>query len=102
MNTSVQSIARAPAWKLLSTSAALRTARGGWTRMSVTFDPATGRLSGPEVTESRRTVGQLAGWFADEATRTAMEPETVIYRVESYMPLPEGHLGAVCIATTYL
>ena len=70
--------------------------------MSVSFDPTSGRLSGPEVTESQRTVGQLAGWFADESSRASMDPDTVVYRVESYMPVPEGQLGAVCIATTYL
>ena len=31
-----------------------------------------------------------------------MDPDTIAYRVESYMPLPEGEPGAVCLATTYL
>ena len=67
-----------------------------------TFDPATGRLIGPGVTESRRTLGQLAGWFRDEESRSRMDPDTVVYRVESYMPRPDVEPGAVCLATTYL
>jgi glucose-6-phosphate isomerase len=70
--------------------------------MSVHFDPVTGRLTGADVTESTRTLGQLTGWFFDESARREMNPDTVAYRVESYMPLPEGTPGAVCLATTYL
>ena len=70
--------------------------------MPVTFDARTGRLTGPGVTESRRTLGQLAGWFKDEEARRRLAPETAAYRVESYMPRPEGEAGAVCLATTYL
>ena len=70
--------------------------------MPVHFDPTTGQLTGPEVAESRRTLDQLAGWFRDAAALQSADPETVAYRVESYLPLPEGESGAVCIATTYL
>lgn len=70
--------------------------------MNINFDPITGKLSGPPVTESRRTIGQLEGWFRDEEARRSLAQDTVAYRVESYMPLPEGEPGAVCLATTHL
>jgi glucose-6-phosphate isomerase len=70
--------------------------------MSVHFDPATGALSGRAVTESRRTLAGLAGYFRDEAARAAMPQETLVYRVQAYEPMPEGEPGAVCAATTFL
>ncbi len=44
----------------------------------------------------------MAGVYGDEAARAGMDPETVVYRVQSYMPRPEGEPGAVCLATTFL
>ncbi len=68
----------------------------------VTLDPQTGVLRGAGVTESVKTLRQLAGYFRDEAARAAMDPETVLYRVQSYEPQPEGVEGAICCATTFL
>lgn len=68
----------------------------------VRFDPRTGVLSGPGVTESRRTLAGLAGYFLDEAARAAMDQQRLAYRVLAYEPQPEGVPGAVCCATTFL
>jgi glucose-6-phosphate isomerase len=70
--------------------------------MSAIIDAKSGHLSGPEVTTSFRTVGGLAGYFADENARSAMDQDMIVYRVESYEPVPEGQSGAVCCATTFL
>ncbi len=70
--------------------------------MSVTLDPHSGHLSGAEITHSFRTIGALTGYFADEIARSAMDQDTIVYRVESYEPVPEGQAGAVCCATTFL
>jgi glucose-6-phosphate isomerase len=70
--------------------------------MPILFDPATGALTGPGVTESCRTVGALRGYFADEAARAAMDQNRVAYRVRAFEPRPEGEPGAVCCATTVL
>ena len=70
--------------------------------MTVRFDPATGILTGPEVTESVRTLGALQGVYRDEGAWAAIDQDRVIYRVQAYEPQPEGVEGAVCLATTFL
>jgi len=70
--------------------------------MPVILDLISGHLSGPEVSKSARTIGGLSGYFADETARSAMDPERITYRVESYEPVPEGRAGAVCCAATFL
>ncbi len=70
--------------------------------MSVNFDAVTGHLSGDGVVETVRKVKDLAGVFRDEAARAAMDQEHVLYRVEAFEPVPEGTLGGVGLATTYL
>ncbi len=52
-------------------------------RPDVHLDPRTGKLTGDGVSESRRTLTGLAGYFLDE-------------------PAPEGVAGAICCATTFL
>jgi glucose-6-phosphate isomerase len=66
------------------------------------LDPLTGVLSGAGVTESRRTIAALKGYFRDEAARARMDQTTEAYRVLAYEPRPEGQEGAVCCATTFL
>jgi glucose-6-phosphate isomerase len=68
----------------------------------VTFDRATGALSGTGVKESRRTLAGLAGYYRDEIAWRAMDPDRLAYRVLAWEPVPEGEAGAVCLATTFL
>ena len=70
--------------------------------MPVLINHNTGHLTGPEVTHSQRTIGGLAGYFADESARAARDQDKVVYRVEAFEPQPEGTEGAVCLATTFL
>jgi glucose-6-phosphate isomerase len=70
--------------------------------MAVHLDSITGALCGDAVTESRRTIADLHGYFLDEAARAAIDQRTLAYRVQSFEPQPEGHPGAVCCATTFL
>ena len=70
--------------------------------MAVTLNPVTGLLAGAEVTESRRTVAGLQGYFRDEAARASMDQTTLAYRVVAFEPKPEGEEGAMCCATTFL
>lgn len=77
-------------------------ARTGAKKPGVRFDPVTGSLSGDGVTESVRTLGGLAGYFASEEARAAMDQNQVVYRVQAWEPCPEGQRGAVCLATTFL
>ena len=50
--------------------------------------------------ESVKTLGQLQGLFADEDARRAMDPNTVVYRVQAWCPVPEGTEGAQFWGTT--
>jgi glucose-6-phosphate isomerase len=49
---------------------------------------------GAQVVESVKTLGQLRGIFADEQVRRKMDPNTVVYRVQAWCPVPEGTEGA--------
>jgi len=61
-----------------------------------------GQLSGPAVEESVRTLGQMKGVFADEAARTAMDPGTVVYRVQRHQPVPDGTPGGLFFGTSFI
>jgi glucose-6-phosphate isomerase len=67
---------------------------------AVRFDPS-GRLTGP-VTHQTRTLGQLQGVFADESARSEMPQDTVVYRVDAYMPVEEGADGGLFFGTSFL
>lgn len=54
------------------------------------------------MTRSQRTIAGLKGYFQDEAARTSMDQEFIVYRVQAFEPQPEGTPGAVCCATTFL
>jgi glucose-6-phosphate isomerase len=58
-------------------------------------DWSSGTLAGAGVEESAKTLGQLAGIFHDEAAWRAMDPETVVYRVQFWRPVPDGTPGGL-------
>jgi glucose-6-phosphate isomerase len=68
----------------------------------ITMDFATGALSGAGVEEVSRTIADLAGVFGDEAARLALAPATLVYRVQSYLPVGEGTEGGLYWGTTFL
>jgi glucose-6-phosphate isomerase len=57
-------------------------------------------LPDTQLLESVKTLGQLKGIFADEHTRQNMDPNTVVYRVQAWCPVPEGTEGAQFWGTT--
>jgi glucose-6-phosphate isomerase len=57
-------------------------------------------LPDAQVRESVKTLGQLPGIFANEEARRAMDPETVVYRVQAWCPIPEGTEGGLFWGTT--
>lgn len=64
------------------------------------IDWQTGALEGPEVRRSQKTLGELAGLFVDQAAWARMPPETVVYRVEWWSPVPENTEGGLFWGTT--
>jgi glucose-6-phosphate isomerase len=58
-------------------------------------DWPTGRLEpATDLLHSTKLLGQLAGTFSDTSAWRAMDPETVVYRVQAWCPLAEGTEGA--------
>ena len=47
-----------------------------------------------DIRESVKTLGQLENIFLDDDSRRAMDPGTVVYRVQAWCPVPEGTVGA--------
>jgi len=66
------------------------------------MDFSTGALSGAGVEEVSRTIADLGGVFGDEAARLALAPETLVYRVQSYLPVDAGTEGGLFWGTTFL
>ena len=65
------------------------------------MDWATGLLlPDAQLRESLKTLGQLQGIFANEEARSAMAPNTVVYRVQAWCPVPDGTEGAQFWGTT--
>lgn len=71
-------------------------------RPGVRFDQLTGHLIGERVTVSERRLAGMEGYFTDTAAWALADQNAVVYRVEAYEPVPEGVLGGIGLATTYL
>lgn len=63
---------------------------------------ATGALSGKGIAEVSRAIADLAGIFADEDARALLAPDTLVYRVQAFQPVPEGTPGGLYWGTTFL
>ena len=70
--------------------------------MPTTVDFATGRLIGPTVQETTRTLADLAGIFQDEASRLALPQDQPVYRVQLYLPVAEGTAGGLFWGNTFI
>jgi glucose-6-phosphate isomerase len=53
-----------------------------------------------DVLESVKRLGQLEGIFADVEAMRAMDPNTVVYRVQAWCPVPEGTEGGLFWGST--
>jgi glucose-6-phosphate isomerase, archaeal len=64
-------------------------------------DWANGLLqAGAEVRESVKRLGQLEGIFANSQALRGMDPNTVVYRVQAWCPVPEGTEGGLFWGST--
>jgi glucose-6-phosphate isomerase, archaeal len=63
---------------------------------------SAGTLCGSAIRQSAKTVGQLPGLFRDEAARRSLDPETLVYRVQFWQPVPSGTEGGLFWGTTFL
>lgn len=65
-------------------------------------DLSTGKLLGSLVQNTVRTLKDLQGIFRDEAARLAMDPRQTVYRVQAFLPSPEGRPGELFWGTTFI
>jgi glucose-6-phosphate isomerase len=63
-------------------------------------DWVTGALDVAGVRSSVKKLGQLKGVFGDQAAFAQMDPETVVYRVWWWEPVPPGTEGGLFWGTT--
>ena len=73
---------------------------GNVSRVAVDF--STGALRGDRIQRVRRSIHDLKGIFIDEKARLALDPETIVYRVESFLPVNEGESGGLFWGTTFI
>jgi glucose-6-phosphate isomerase len=66
------------------------------------FDLKSGLITGDGVEESVKLLSQLEGLFHDEAAWRKMDPETAVYRVRFWRPVPDGTTGGLFWGATYL
>lgn len=66
------------------------------------LDLATGDLAHPQIQEVVRTIGNMKGYYRDERARQNLNPATVVYRVQAFLPVPEGEEGGLFFGTTFL
>ncbi|AIE85875.1 glucose-6-phosphate isomerase family protein [Fimbriimonas ginsengisoli] len=69
--------------------------------MPIFTDLASGLLRGEQVAETRRTVGDLAGYWADETAAQACADE-LLYTTQTWFPIEDGTEGAVLWGNTTL
>jgi glucose-6-phosphate isomerase len=60
----------------------------------------TGALEGPGVRESSKRLRELAPLFRDSKAAADLDPDTVVCRVKSWMPVAEGADGGLFWGTT--
>ena len=65
-------------------------------------DWGTGHIAGEGIDESVKTLGELPGIFQDEEAWRSMDPETVVYRVRFWRPVPDGTAGGLFWGSTVL
>jgi len=63
---------------------------------------STGALHGPEVRQSRKTLGEIKDLFHDRAAADKMPPDTLIYRVQWWSPVPESTEGGLSWGNTVI
>ena len=63
-------------------------------------DLLSGYLIGDNISESKRTLGDLKNVFQDEAARAQMNPATIVYEVQSHMAVKDGTPGGLFFGTS--
>jgi glucose-6-phosphate isomerase, archaeal len=68
----------------------------------INLDILTGELMGSRVQDSLRTIQDMNGYYRDECARESLNPQTPVYRVQAFQPVPEGTEGGLFFGTTFI
>jgi glucose-6-phosphate isomerase, archaeal len=68
----------------------------------IAIDWNTGALSGAPVGCSIKKLFQVRDLFLDQDRAATMDPETILYRVQHWLPVAEGTAGGLCWGTTVI
>ena len=60
----------------------------------------SGYLIGDNISESKRTLGDLKNVFQNEAARAQMNPAAIVYEVQSHMAVKDGTPGGLFFGTS--
>jgi len=66
----------------------------------VTVDLCTGLLSGSTLHETVRTLADMNGYYGDRRACQNLDPQMLVYRVQTYQPVRKGEEGGLFFGTT--
>ena len=65
-------------------------------------DLETWELTGEGIIESIKTLSQLTNVYGDEAERQKLDQQSLVYKVQAYLPAKEGTPGGLYFGTTII
>lgn len=68
----------------------------------IALDLSNGELQGSPIRTSSRTIADMRGYYRDEVARQGLDPGTLIYRVQAFLPRPEGEPSELFLGTTFV
>jgi glucose-6-phosphate isomerase, archaeal len=68
----------------------------------IKIDLLTGELAGSPMHDSSRTIGDMKGYYLDERAWQSLDPGTLVYRVQAFLPGREGEEGDLFLGTTFV
>ncbi len=69
---------------------------------AVSIDWGTGVLAGDAVQSSAKRLGDIRHLFLDAQSAEALDPDTIVYRVQYWLPVAEGTAGGLFWGTTII
>ena len=66
----------------------------------VTYELLSGALSGAGCLSSHKKLSQVTHLFADQTALAKMDPETIVYSVQSHEAIPAGTAGGLFFGTS--
>src|SRR5438477_10714224 len=72
------------------------------TDAGASIDPATGAILGSHASRIERRLSDLQDVFLEKSALATMDPATLLYRVDSYTPVPEGTDGGLFFGATFI